>query len=95
MIEIVAFTGFTIMVVLFLSSRYHKAREELQPGWWYGAAAICMVCHFLLAFLVYEEHPILAVMLFLATCGLSYVTCEMAVLHDRLHRIRKRRGKRS
>ena len=91
MTEIVAFTGLTIMVVLFLSFRYYKAQEELQPKWWYGMAAICMICHFLLAFLAYEKHPILAVMLFVATCGLSYVTCEMAVLHDR---IQKRRGKR-
>ena len=90
MIEIVAFMGFTTMIVLFLSSRYHKEREELQPKWWYGMAAICMVCHFLLAFLVYEKHPILAVMLFVATCGLSYVTCRMAILHDRLQRKRKR-----
>ena len=40
MIEIVAFTGFTIMVVLFLSSRYHNAKEELQPRWWYGVAGL-------------------------------------------------------
>ena len=90
MTEIVSLIGFTTIVVLFLSSRYHNARDELQPKWWYAVSAICIACHFILVFLIYEEYPIFAAILFVGTCGLSYVTCKMAILHDRIDRIRKR-----
>ena len=90
MLQIVSFIGFSTIVALFLSSRYHNERDELQPKWWYAVSAICAVCHLIIAFLIYKEYPILAMILFLGTCGLSYVTCKMAILHDRIDRIRKR-----
>lgn len=84
MIEIVSLIGFTTMVVLVLSSRYYDVREELHPKWWYAVSAICMVYHFILAFLIYEEHPIIAILLFIVISGFSYTTCKMAILQDRL-----------
>ena len=90
MIHIVVFTALITLVISLLSSRYHRARGSLQPKWWYAVVTIGMVCQFIFAFLIYEEYPILAIILFVGACGLSYVTCKMAILHDRLDRIRKR-----
>ena len=86
MIQIVAFIGLVTFCILFLSSLYHNARGEFQPGWWYAVVAVCAVCQFIFAFLIREEHPILAIMLFAGTSGLSYVTCRMAILHDRIRK---------
>lgn len=86
MIEIVSFIGFTTVVVLLLSIRYHNERDELQPKWWYATSAICIVCHCFLAVLIYEKFLILATLLFVGACGLSYITFKMAVLHDRTQR---------
>lgn len=90
MAEIVAFIAFITVIVLFVSALYHNARDELQPRWSYGVAAICAVCQLVLAFLLYEQHPILALILFAGASGLSYITFRLAILQDR---IQKRRGK--
>ena len=90
MIQIVAFIGFATVVVLFLSARYHDAHDKLQPKWWYAVSAICIACHSFLAVLIYEEFLILSIILFVCASVLSYITCKMAILHDR---IQKRRGK--
>ena len=86
MIQIVAFIGLTTASILLVSVLYHKARGEFQPKWWYGMAAICLVCHFILAFLFYEEHPIPAIVLFACACGLSYIACRIAIFHDRIQK---------
>ena len=91
MIQILSAIGFSTAVLLFISFRYQKTRENLQPKWWYGLGAICIVCHFALALMIYEEFPIIAIPLVVCGCGLSYVICRMAVLEDRMQ---KRRGKR-
>ena len=90
MAEIVAFIAFATVVVLFISALYHHTQKTLQPKWAYGVAAICAVCQFVLAFLLYEQHPILALILFAGACALSYIICRMAMLRDRLERKRKR-----
>ena len=89
MAEIVAFIAFASVVVLFVSALYHNAQKTLQPTWSYGVAAICIVCQFVLAFLIYEQHPILALILFAGACALSYMKCKMAMLRDRMERKRK------
>ena len=89
MAEIVAFTGFITIIVLFLSFYYNNERDELQPKWWYAVSAICIVCHCFLAVLIYQEFPILTAILFVAAGVLSYITCRMAVLEDKIRRIRK------
>ena len=86
MIEIVALTGFVTVAVLLISFYHHHAREDFQPKWWYGVAAICIVCHFALAFLIHKEFPIVAIILVVCACGLSYVTCKIAVLEDRIRK---------
>ena len=86
MIDIVAFVGFFTLVISTLSCRYQQARDELQPKWWYGVVAVCIVCHFIFAFLIYEEYPILAIMLFVSACALSYVICRMAISQDRIQK---------
>ena len=90
MIEIVASVGLVTFGMSLLSSRYHNARDGLQPKWWYALVAISMVCYFIVAFLIYEEYPILAIILFALTCGMSYLACKLAILHDKIDRIRKR-----
>ena len=86
MVEIVALTGFVTVAVLFLSFRHHHAREDFQPKWWYGVAAICIVCHLALAFLIHKEFPILATVLVVCACGLSYITCKIAILEDKIQK---------
>ena len=90
MIQILSAIGFSTVIVLFLSMRYYNDREELYPKWWYGLGAICIVCHFALALMIYEEHLIFAIFAFVGACGLAYITCRIAVIEDRLRRIQKR-----
>ena len=90
MAEIVALAGCSTVVVLFFSLLYQNKREGLQPKWWYAVSAICIVCHCFLAVLIYEKFPILTAILFVAACLLSDITCKMAVLEDKIRRIRKR-----
>ena len=90
MIQILSAIGFSTVIVLFLSMRYYNDREELYPKWWYAVSAICIVGHFALAFLIYEEHLIFAIFAFVGACGLAFLTYKIAVIEDRLRRIQKR-----
>ena len=90
MFEFVVFIGCGSVVVLLISFRYQKTREKLQPNWWYALSAICIVSHLAFIWLIHEEFPIIAIILFVCVCVLSYITCKIAVIEDRLRRTQKR-----
>ena len=90
MIQILSLIGFTTVAVLLISFYHHHAREDFQPKWWYGLGAICIVCHFALALMIYGDFLIIAILLVVCGCGLSLVIFRMAVVEDRIRRIQKR-----
>ena len=90
MFEFVIFIGCISVVVLLISFRYQKTREKLQPGWWYALSAICIVSHLAFIWLIHEEFPITAMILFVGACGLAYITYKIAVIEDKIRRTQKR-----